>query len=63
MKQARRQVFLRGGGGGGMIQRGDGPNVHQRREPLGGCGGMLPWKFLKIRLSENAFVRFEGSII
>ena len=26
----------------GAIQRGDGPNVRQKREPLGERGGMLP---------------------
>ena len=46
--QVRRQVFLRGGVG--AIQRRHGPNVRQRREPLG--------EILKIRLSENALCAF-----
>ena len=41
-----------------MIQQGDGPNERRSREPLGGFGGMLPGKILKIRLSETAFRAF-----
>ena len=43
--QARRQVFLPGGGGGWC-------------EPLGESGGMFPREILKIRLSENALRAF-----
>ena len=41
--QARRQVFWRGGGG--AIQRQDGPNVRHESEPLGESGGKSPGKF------------------
>ena len=35
-------------------------NEHQRGEPLGGCGGMLPQNILKSRLSEMAFPAFSN---
>ena len=45
-----------GVGGGGKMQRRDGPNVRQGRPR--GRWGYAPWKILRLRLSVNAIFAF-----
>jgi len=56
--QARSQFFFFGEG---AIQQGDGQNMHQSHEPLGGCGGMLPQEILPVprgQMMENWYFTF-----
>ena len=45
------------------IQRGSRPNKRRRREPVAGCGGMLPREILKLICLRSHFMCFEGGMI
>ena len=56
IKSVFKQCRTKGNIGGGARER-------RRREPLGGCGGMLPQKILKSRALEMLFPAFSKSYL